>query len=294
MELNDLSFAVIGGDTRMIYAAQALYKEGYLVTRTATELNDTPCGIPNVSATEAAECDVLIFGLPFSRDGKTVYAPFSAETLSPRDFLRSKHRNRFVFAGRLPPDRHRCAFTDTETIFDYYADEPFTLYNAMLTAEALVMHLMRALPCALFGTEIAVIGYGRIGVYLTRMLLSLGARVTVFARSPVQITSAALTGAVVQPLRMLGNGLPTCRALVNTVPAAVCGEKELHALAKDCLLIECASPPYGIDAAAAERMGFSYTLAAGLPGKYAPESAGTAVSHTVIRLLREVIKDGCT
>ncbi len=290
MDLNSLSFAVIGGDTRMVYAAQTLYNEGYKVKRAATELNDTPCGVPNVPVTEAAESDVLIFGLPFSKDGKTLYAPFGAQTMSVREPIGDARSNRFIFAGMLSSGR--CEHVFPGPVTDYYYDEPFTLFNAMLTAEALVMHLMRALPCALFGTEIAVLGYGRIGAYLTRMLLSLGARVTVFARSPVQLASAALNGAAAVPLQELGNVCSACRALVNTVPAAVCGKKELCALAENCLLIECASPPYGIDAAAAERMGFSYTLAAGLPGKYAPEAAGAAVAHTVTRRLREVIEDG--
>ena len=52
-------------------------------------------------------------------------------------------------------------------------------------------------------------------------------------------------------------------------------------------LIELASPPYGFDAEAAARLGLALTVASGLPGKTAPESAAAAIRDTIYHILEE-------
>lgn len=45
--------------------------------------------------------------------------------------------------------------------------------------------------------------------------------------------------------------------------------------------------PSGVDLEAAEKIGRKVIWALGLPGKYAPETAGEIVAQTVERMLRE-------
>ena len=73
---------------------------------------------------------------------------------------------------------------------------------------------------------------------------------------------------------------------VNTIPAPIFGEEALKALAP-AELIELASPPYGFDAEAAARLGLTLTVASGLPGKTAPESAAMAIRDTIYHILEE-------
>ena len=112
---------------------------------------------------------------------------------------------------------------------------------------------------------------------------ALGAEVTVAARSPAQRAAAECDG--VRAMRLAGLG-GEFDFVVNTAPAPVLGERELRAL-PGAALIELASPPYGIDAAAAERLGRKVQLASGLPGKTAPEAAAKAVRDAVYAILRE-------
>jgi dipicolinate synthase subunit A len=167
----------------------------------------------------------------------------------------------------------------------YYKDEAFTQYNALLTAEALISLLMQTLPCALDGAEIGVAGYGRIGSVFARYLTALGAKVTVFARRPETRLQAEKEGITALSFEELRNRCGLFRTLVNTVPAPVLGREALMNLPRECVLIEVAGAPYGIEEAAAEELGFTYIPAPGLPGKYAPESAGAAIADTAVHLL---------
>ena len=68
-------------------------------------------------------------------------------------------------------------------VYDLLRREDFTLKNAYLTAEGAVSVAMDSYEGSIANAKILVIGYGRIGKYLSRMLRALGASVTVSSRS---------------------------------------------------------------------------------------------------------------
>lgn len=277
--------SVIGGDKRLIYAAKRLSRLGYTLTAVGTAALP---GAPVSSGTDlvgALQNDILLFGLPFSKDGRNVFAPFAKAPIPIEmigDLLGNRHT---VLAGMLSPETAEMLRCTGAKVIDYFKDEAFTQYNAMLTAEALISLLMQTLPCALHGAEIGVTGYGRIGSYFGRYLTALGAKVTVFARRPETRLQAEKEGITSLSFEDLRNRCGLFRALVNTVPAPVLGREALMNLPRACVLIEVAGAPYGIEEAAAEELGFTYIPAPGLPGKYAPESAGAAIADTAVRLL---------
>ncbi len=277
--------SVIGGDKRLIYAAKRLLRLGYTVTAVETAAPPDASAMENTDLAGALQNDILLFGLPFSKDGNTVFAPFAKAPIPIEkigDLLGNRHT---VLAGMLRPETAGMLRRSGASVIDYFADETFTQYNAVLTAEALVSMLIKALPCALQGAEIGVTGYGRIGSVFARYLIALGAKVTVFARRTETRLRAEKEGITALSFEDLRNRCGLFRALVNTVPAPVLHYDTLKNLPRACILIEAASAPYGIEEAAAKELGFIYIPAPGLPGKYAPESAGAAIADTAIRLL---------
>ena len=62
--------------------------------------------------------------------------------------------------------------------------------------------------------------------------------------------------------------------VVNTVPTLVLGEAELADLKPDCLVLDLASKPGGVDLEAAGRLGRTVIWALSLPGKVAPSPPG--------------------
>jgi dipicolinate synthase subunit A len=96
--------------------------------------------------------------------------------------------------------------------------------------------------------------------------------------------SFGLRGAALSRLDALA---PAFDTVVNTVPARVLTAPVLAALRPGSLIIDLASKPGGTDFDAARRLGHKVIHALSLPAVCAPETAGEAVAHTVLTILRE-------
>ena len=66
------------------------------------------------------------------------------------------------------------------------------------------------------------------------------------------------------------------------------GETELKDLRPDCLIIDLASKPGGVDMAGAAALGVRVVWALSLPGKVAPVSAGRYIMDTVYHIMEEL------
>ncbi len=298
-------FAVIGGDLRMTHLAKRLTEEGYPVSllgcgNKCLPLPETETGMKICQSLDrAAEgADVLVLPLPASRDKSTVHCPRDpACTVTLREVadLLSRTPDLSLFGGKLPDEfLNLVKETDPSAsrVTDYYESEVLRLRNAYITAEAALMTAMELLDRTLRDTSVAVLGYGRIGKYLVRLLRALGADVTVCARREESLFEAAAEGC--HPLLITGSdtmgGLsPLCRdhaVLFNTVPAHILPRDLLMALERDTLLIDLASAPFGVsdrdirEAAAGNSL--RYLRAPSLPGGYAPRDAGRIIAECIL------------
>ena len=59
-------------------------------------------------------------------------------------------------------------------------------------------------------------------------------------------------------------------------------------LNKNCLVIELASKPGGIDVEAAKEIEIKIVMAQGLPGKVAPVTAAKAIKDTIYNIIEEL------
>lgn len=75
--------------------------------------------------------------------------------------------------------------------------------------------------------------------------------------------------------------------MINTVPSLVLGAADLAELPADCLLLDLASKPGGIDFDAAAALGRRAIWALSLPGKVAPVSAAGALRESIYTILQE-------
>ena len=157
--------------------------------------------------------------------------------------------------------------------------EEYQIANAQLTAEGAVA-LLRP-ETGLSGAHVLLLGYGRIARLLARELQKAGALVTAAARSGEQRAWAEAEGIEALPLDALSGALDRFDVIIGTIPAPVLTEPLLALVRKDALLLELASAPGGIDAAAAHERGLRYIRAPGLPAKYAPERAAVILRDAV-------------
>lgn len=278
--IHHYTFSVLGGDRRMVYAAQMLAMAGFRVLTFG--LTDVPCQQVTVcdQAEEALRADFILLPVPMSRDGRTLFAPALRSPLFISEILEKTPSHATVFGGKTD------VFSDPR-LADYGKRADFSALNALPTAEGALLLAMEHLPCTVSDAQVGILGFGRIGKATAACFRAVGAKTSVFARREEVCSVATLLGYEAHPLSELASHAGELRCLINTVPAPVIDENTLSTLRSDALILELASPPYGVDFELAKKMGVRTVLGSGLPGKYSPETAGLAVARTVLTMLCE-------
>ncbi len=275
-----MKLLIVGGDTRMHTAGYLLKKEGYDVEHLAQENAD--CWQEKVSRAE-----VIILPYPYSQKEERIPG-YEHGGVDADNLLRVAKPEAFLFFGRGIENSSAVRFRPQQRCKNYEEDPLFVQRNTELSAEAAVSELMQRSTLALDEQNILVLGYGLFAKAIVRKLKALGARVWVAARKEKARLAAAYDGALSIDFDQLHTLLPQMHAVMNTVPSIVMGREALMHCSETLLLMELASPPYGIDLSAAVEMERNVVVLPGLPARYAPLSAGAAVAASIIRQLAEV------
>ena len=302
MMATQLKLCVLGGDRRQLAMVQRLSELGYEVFVWGLGACHLEVGNARVCTDweEAVrESYAVILPLPASTDGVLVNCPMESNgTFLRLSSLLERMDSQILLGGRIGDVLAVQVEQKGIRVVDYFQSELLQLKNALPTAEGAISIAMKELPITIDGLTCAVIGYGRIGMLLAQKLQALGAKVTVYARRREVRALAELyrhhTKALSESdgyadLKQLPCG---CRAVFNTVPAWIMTREVLATVPKNCVLIDLASAPGGIDLAAAHELGLRTVWGTALPGKCTPESAGIILAQTVEELLME-LSDPC-
>lgn len=157
--------------------------------------------------------------------------------------------------------------TDYKKI-DLLRDPIYLAMNASITAHCAIILAATNLECTLADIPVLVIGWGRIGKCLTRLLTGLGTQVTVAARK--ETDRAALASIGVHAIDTAHIASENYGVIFNTAPEMV-----LSHCAGNALKIDLASKP-GI-------AGADVIWARGLPNQNAPLSSGNLIAKSIIR-----------
>ena len=275
--MNIKRILIIGGDSRIDYLARSLSEDGFAVTRfDASE--------PLKTAVE--NCDAVVLGLPASRDDKTVDAPTLSDSIMLKDLFHLMGRNRMLLAGKMSDSVKAIADVFSVKWVDYFMREELEILNAVPTCEGAVQIAMEELPITVFGSNVIITGFGKVGEPLAHMLHNMGAKVTVCARRAAQRAKARAMGVHAVDFSYLGECMSDADVVFNTVPQQVIGRESLL-LAKDALIIDLASKPGGVDMEAARDLGVKVIWALGLPGKVAPVTSGNIIKETICNIFNE-------
>lgn len=282
-----LNFWVIGGDLRQVKLAGHLQDDGHTVHTYALECAPEASGSAQVDLSGAERADCVILPLPVTGDGTLLNAPLSGEQHPLSQILDALRPHQILCAGKADARTLTMARERGLILHDYFAREELAVANAVPTAEGAVQIAMEEMPITLHGARALVIGYGRLGRLLAHRLDALGARVSVSARAWADLAWAEAYGYGVEQTALLDGWLCGYDLIVNTVPARVLGHGRLAELKPDCLVIDLASRPGGVDMDAAQQLGVRVVWALSLPGKVAPTTAGKAIQTTIYNILRE-------
>lgn len=158
-----------------------------------------------------------------------------------------------------------------ETV-DFLKDPYYLAENAAITARCAISIVQERTE--LKDCSVLILGWGRIGKCLWKLLSDLGARVTVAARKPEDLAMIRALGGNSVPIRSMDKDLTAYKVILNTVPAMVLPEM---VTTPDAVILELASVP--------GMAGDNIISARGLPGLMAPEESGKLIAETLMRLL---------
>ncbi|MDR0839597.1 MAG: dipicolinate synthase subunit DpsA [Oscillospiraceae bacterium] len=284
-----MKFAVIGGDMRQVKLAELLLADGHGVSAFALDrirLTDGIQACPTArAAAEGAECVILPLPLQ-SREGM-LSAPLSGGLHTVREILSVISPAQTVLAGRAD-DASRELLSSLGLVFtDYFEREELAVSNAVAAAEGALGLIMQETAVTVWRARILVVGFGRIGKILCHRLRGLGAHVTASARTPADAAWIRAYGYTPEETGKLDGRLSGYDVIVNTVPARVMNARRLAEVGADCLCLDLASKPGGLDFTAASKLGVRAMWALSLPGEVAPATSGAIIRDTVYNILTE-------
>lgn len=269
---------VIGGDARIDRLCSSIAKDGLDIRRYT---DDMPLKMALKNA------DVIILGLPATVDDETVNAPGLLRPILMNDLFRLMEPHQLLLGGKFSEKTKAALKVYGIKYADYLAREELEIANAIPTAEGAVQIALEEIPITLNNSSVIVTGYGKIGKYLSRLLSSFGARVTVFARKNSDLAFARSNGLVALPYAHLPKAAKSAHIIFNTVPSRIIGADTLSAFCGG-LIIDLAGGEGGTDPAEAEAAGVRVIRALGLPGKVAPITAGEIIKETVYNIFSEM------
>ena len=289
-----MNFAIIGGDLRIIKLAKMLAEEGNTIYTYGIEKAEELKSVTNIIFCEKLKhaiqnTEVVIGPIPFSSNGKDINTPFSEHTISIREFMQEMNA-KILIAGSILPEIYDLANDEYVEIIDLMKREELAVLNTISTAEGAIEIAISNTNKIIHGSEILILGFGRIGKVLARKMAGLSAKVTCAARKDEDFAWIRAYGHKATNINTLGESLSQYDIIINTVPHLVLTPERLQYVDNDCLLIDLASNPGGIDKKAAKDRNLKLIWALALPGKVAPITTAEFIKDTIYNILKEIYK----
>ncbi len=215
---------------------------------------------------------LILLPIPSSRDKRHI----TSTDIALSDVLLSLGDGTLLVGYGLPPEICRAALNLGADVFDLLENENFLLENADVTAHGTLGHILSESTEDISDIKIGIIGYGRIGKSLLRLLLFLGADVRVYTtRKSVaeELCEAGVDSETISETTEWEKN----ELIINTAPAKIISDKKLNELSST-KIIDLASGKIFPDMP-------NITKLASIPDMMYPETAGRIYAKYVMRAL---------
>ncbi len=284
------SIAVVGGDLRIVKLIEMLIKDGYKVYTYALENAEDLLMLDNVEMCPTLEetlsySKVVVGPVPLSSDRKRVSSPFGRNIVELDEFIEALN-GKYLIAGNVTIkdelDLNNVQFTDL------FKREEFSVLNTIATAEGTIQIAMEETQRTIHGSNVLVMGFGRIGKVLAKMLDGIGAKVYCEARKNEDISWIKAYGYNPIHLNDLNDHLDKFDIIINTIPFQILTGDRLDLVKKDTVIVDLASNPGGVDRKAARERNLRVIWALSLPAKVAPLTSAEFIKETIYHVLKEL------
>lgn len=272
------TFSIIGGDLRIKKLVEMLIEEGNEVyTYGISEINSKNlCGSIDELVSKA---EILIGPIPFSKDNIHIVSENNIEI----EELTSKLNNKILIAGNIKTDICEKLKNKNVQIIDLLSNEELAVLNSISTAEGAIKVAIEKTDYILTGANCLILGFGRIGKVLAKMLNGIGANVYCEARREADLAWIKAYGYNGIHLKKLKENLNRFDIIFNTIPNIILDDQNLMNIKENALIIELASLPGGVDKEALKKYNINYELALGIPGKIAPTTSAKFIKDVIYK-----------
>lgn len=281
---------ILGGDLRQFTVASEFKKDGFDVSVYGFNKNTPliPFYIYQNLKDALKDNDIIISGIPVSRDNIYLNAPYSEDNIKISEIAEYLDSSKILFGGIISKDFKNELNKKDVLNFDYGIREELNIENVIPTVEGALSIAINETPFTLHGANILVTGFGRIGKILSKTLSSLGANVTVSARKTEDLSWIDCFSYKKIKTKNIYESINKYDIIFNTIPYMVIDEECLKRVKKNAVIIDLASNPGGIDFKYAKLLDLKVIRALSLPGKVAPETAGKIIKNTINNILSEL------
>lgn len=219
------------------------------------------------------EGKILLLPIPTTRDKK--YITSTDRPLA--GILPLVEKGTLVVGYDIPEEIVSAVVEAGGVVYDAARDEKFLIRNAVLTARGALGHLLTAYDRDISDMKIGIVGYGRIGSELLRLLLLFSCDVTVYTTREtvaVELGEMGIRAEVIDE----NTDFEDLGVLINTAPAKQISNSRLSPTAN---IVELAS---GMNFEPSEAV----TKLGSIPDALYPITSGRLYAEGVERFIREV------
>ncbi len=225
--------------------------------------------------------NIIVTPVPFNKICEFITIPKFISKINEKDDLSTF----LLYAGLLDKESQDLLNNSNIKYIDYSKSEKLAIYNSISTAEGIIAEAIIAKNTNLHHSKVLVLGYGKCGKTLAWKLKNLDAKVTVCARKEEDLESAYSMGLNAINLHNLIMEINKYDYIFNTIPIIILNEELLSKVNSQCVILDIASNPGGVDKNAALRHKISVRHVLGIPGKYAPKSSGEEMAKELINII---------
>ncbi|WP_243386920.1 dipicolinic acid synthetase subunit A [Bacillus kexueae] len=294
--LTGLNIAVIGGDARQLEVIRKLVElDGKLYLVGFDQLDHGFTGAIKSKLEEVPfhEIDTIILPVPGTAlDGHIDTVFSNEEIVLTEELLEQTPDHCQIYSGISNDYLNQLVLKTNRKLTQLFERDDIAIYNSIPTVEGTIMMVIQHTDFTIHGSNIMVLGLGRVGMSVARTFSHLGAHVRVGARKSKDLARITEMGLKPFHLNELEDEVSDVDVVLNTIPYPIVNAKAISKMPSHTLIVDLASKPGGTDFRYAEKRGIKAILAPGLPGIVAPKTAGQILANVLAQLLFEQLEDG--
>jgi dipicolinate synthase subunit A len=292
--LTGMQIAVIGGDARQLEIIRKLTELDARLSLIGFEQLDhafTGAVKEKLDEVDFSTMDTLILPVPGTNLEGQVETIFSNEkVILTADIISKTPEHCTIYSGISNAYLNGITKEAKRTLIQLFERDDVAIYNSIPTVEGTIMMAIQHTDFTIHGSNITVLGLGRVGMSVARTFAALGANVKVGARKSEHLARITEMGLTPFHLKDLENEVNNSDILINTAPHLIVTARVISKLPSHTLIIDLASKPGGTDFRYAEKRGIKALLAPGLPGIVAPKTAGQILANVLAQLLQDDLR----